>query len=438
MVDQIQRRPIGMSQEEYERRERERSMMTDRQLVGESGQMTIPRANQRRSLGEFGLDAAEGFRAGVFGTTPRFTRDRKQEELTRATIRDAQQIKRALERENPTEAVNILVDRANILDRMGEDASDTYGLRNMIQAGNIPRALDEVNTFLLESQRRGLFQGDEFRALSEQERAAYGVPAETPAKMNILTGEPETMPATLRDYIGSVPPDYRMLFDDQGNPRMELIPGSPTAREIERVNQLRQQGSLSSGTYTDKAYENMRDLRIIAETADERILPIFGPIGNLIARTTVGPAADARALVDTISASIAFDRLDAMRKASPTGGALGQVSEGELALLKATLGSLSFSQSREQFLNQLDGIMQEYERLLTILSAYPNAREYGIVAPTARQPRPGETVTNNLPDSMNIRGSLQGLRSNLGRPELPPNQTLGQGVNFTGPLGQQQ
>jgi hypothetical protein len=321
---------------------------------------------------------------------------------------------------------------------MGEDASDTYGLRNMIQAGNIPRALDEVNTFLLESQRRGLFQGDEFRALTEQERAAYGVPAETPAKMNILTGEPETMGATLRDYIGSVPPDYRMLFDDQGNPRMELIPGSPTAREIERVNQLRQQGSLSSGTYTDKAYENMRDLRIIAETADERILPVFGPIGNLVARTTVGPAADARALVDTISASIAFDRLDAMRKASPTGGALGQVSEGELNLLRSTLGSLSFSQSREQFLNQLDGIMKEYERILTILSAYPNAREYGIVAPTQRMPRPGETVQNNLPDSMNIRGSLQGLRSNLGGPELPPNQTLGQGVNFTGPLGREQ
>lgn len=437
MVDQIQRRPIGMSQEEYERRERERAMMNDRQLVGESGQMTIPRANQRRSLGEFGLDAAEGFRAGVFGTTPRFTRDTKQQELTRATIRDAQQIKRALERENPREAVSILVDRANILDNMGQDASDTYGLRNMIQAGNIPRALEEVNSFLLESQRRGLFQGDEFRALSEQERAAYGVPAETPAKMNILTGEPETMGATLRDYIGSVPPDYRMVFDDQGNPSMTLIPGSPTDRAEQKLAQMRQQGSLSSGAYTDKAYENMRDLRIIAESADERMLPIFGPIGNLIAKTTVGPAADARALVDTISASIAFDRLDAMRKASPTGGALGQVSEGELALLKATLGSLSFSQSREQFLNQLDGIMQEYERLLTILSAYPNAGEYGIVAPTQRMPRPGESMANNLPDSMNIRGSLQGLRSNLGSPELPPNQTLGQGVNFTGPLGQQ-
>jgi hypothetical protein len=438
MVDQIQRRPIGMSQEEYERRERERAMMTDRQLVGESGQMTIPRANQRRSLGEFGLDAAEGFRAGVFGTTPRFTRDRKQEELTRATIRDAQQIKRALERENPTEAVNILVDRANILDRMGEDASDTYGLRNMIQAGNIPRALDEVNTFLLESQRRGLFQGDEFRALSEQERAAYGVPAETPAKMNILTGEPETMGATLRDYIGSVPPDYRMLFDDQGNPRMELIPGSPTDRENQRIQALREQASLSSGTYTDRAYENMRDLKIIAENTDGGIVPVFGRLGNIVASTGAGPGADARALVDTIKASIAFDRLQAMRNASPTGGALGQVSEGELKLLESTLGSLSFMQSREQFLDQLEGIMSEYERILTILSAYPNAGEYGIVAPTQRMPRPGETMANNLPDSANIRGSLQGLRSNLGGPELPPNQTLGQGVNFTGPLGRQQ
>ena len=42
-----------------------------------------------------------------------------------------------------------------------------------------------------------------------------------------------------------------------------------------------------------------------------------------------------------------------MRAASPTGGALGQVSERELGFLQSVIGSLEQSQGREQFLENL-------------------------------------------------------------------------------------
>jgi hypothetical protein len=45
-----------------------------------------------------------------------------------------------------------------------------------------------------------------------------------------------------------------------------------------------------------------------------------------------------------------------MREASPTGGALGSISESELGLLKATLGSLRQSQSQEQFQANCGGL----------------------------------------------------------------------------------
>ena len=45
-------------------------------------------------------------------------------------------------------------------------------------------------------------------------------------------------------------------------------------------------------------------------------------------------------LLDTVRANSAFDRLQAMRDASPTGGALGAVSERELGLLQSAIGSL--------------------------------------------------------------------------------------------------
>ena len=62
------------------------------------------------------------------------------------------------------------------------------------------------------------------------------------------------------------------------------------------------------------------------------------------------PGTDAKALSNrlrTIQANISFDKLQAMREASPTGGALGQVSTFELQNLMAVFGSLEQSQSAE-------------------------------------------------------------------------------------------
>ena len=64
-------------------------------------------------------------------------------------------------------------------------------------------------------------------------------------------------------------------------------------------------------------------------------------------------AANLRQAITTIESSIGFDRLKKMREESPTGGALGQVSERELSLLNASLGSLSQMQSKEQLRTNL-------------------------------------------------------------------------------------
>ena len=63
------------------------------------------------------------------------------------------------------------------------------------------------------------------------------------------------------------------------------------------------------------------------------------------------PETDVRKLLiplfTTIKANIGFDKLQAMREASPTGGALGQVSNQELSSLQAVFGNLDQSQSEE-------------------------------------------------------------------------------------------
>ena len=83
-----------------------------------------------------------------------------------------------------------------------------------------------------------------------------------------------------------------------------------------------------------------------------------------------------RAELDTLKANIAFGELTAMREASKTGGALGQVSDKEGALLQAALGALDMTQSPENFKKQLQKINDSIVRWQTAIgTSQINQRE---------------------------------------------------------------
>lgn len=65
-------------------------------------------------------------------------------------------------------------------------------------------------------------------------------------------------------------------------------------------------------------------------------------------------------LLDTIKANIGFDALNAMRQNSPTGGALGNVTERELAFLQATMGSLDQAQTVGQLVDIMGQIKENF------------------------------------------------------------------------------
>ena len=86
------------------------------------------------------------------------------------------------------------------------------------------------------------------------------------------------------------------------------------------------------------------------------------------------PAKNLKTKVDTIAANLSFDTLQAMRDASPTGGALGQVSEREIELLGATVASLDIAQSPAQLRKSLSDIKTHYTNWLGTIgySVAPN------------------------------------------------------------------
>lgn len=102
---------------------------------------------------------------------------------------------------------------------------------------------------------------------------------------------------------------------------------------------------------------------------DAGILPRTGLIGAAMGKIPGSPAYDLDRTIDTIKAQVGFRELQAMREASPTGGALGQVAVRELDMLQATIASLDAGQSREQLENNLRKVKKHYENWKNAVSA---------------------------------------------------------------------
>jgi len=85
-------------------------------------------------------------------------------------------------------------------------------------------------------------------------------------------------------------------------------------------------------------------------------------VGSTLAKLPETQARDFAAELDTLKANIAFGELTAMREASKTGGALGQVSDNELRLLTSALGALDTGQSPANFRAQLSKIRESLAR----------------------------------------------------------------------------
>lgn len=91
---------------------------------------------------------------------------------------------------------------------------------------------------------------------------------------------------------------------------------------------------------------------------------VSGPTTGLVGKgASFIPGTDAYNLNQrllTIKANLGFDRLQQMRDASPTGGALGQVAVQELQALQATIGSLELGQDKKELINNLNKIEHHY------------------------------------------------------------------------------
>lgn len=115
------------------------------------------------------------------------------------------------------------------------------------------------------------------------------------------------------------------------------------------------------------------------------------------------PAHDLDALLSTVRSNVGFDKLQRMREASPTGGALGAVSDRENAMLQSVLGNLSTTQSQGQLRQNLERVRDVYLDIIHGPGNRPQADVSPSAAPFAQSISDGTVIENDRGERMMLR-----------------------------------
>lgn len=120
----------------------------------------------------------------------------------------------------------------------------------------------------------------------------------------------------------------------------------------------------------DNAGSGIKDTTgaLVVNDAISRAMPLLNGwttgIGSYLKHLPGTDAQKVSNLLATVQANIGFDKLQAMREASPTGGALGQVSERELSFLQGVFGSLEQSQTADELRYNLGLLQHVYNNII--------------------------------------------------------------------------
>lgn len=93
---------------------------------------------------------------------------------------------------------------------------------------------------------------------------------------------------------------------------------------------------------------------------------VTGFMGGMLQAVGGTDARNLRGMIDTIKANIGFAELQAMRDASPTGGALGQVAVQEINFLQSTIAALDQAQDDDILLQNLEQVADSMRRIKQI------------------------------------------------------------------------
>lgn len=186
------------------------------------------------------------------------------------------------------------------------------------------------------------------------ERPQYS--SNAPKPMQLATEKAIGVDANLSEYAGKKAIDEQMQRRQAAFEKFEGVPQAEKAF----LDLVGQHQSVDSSI--DKAIDQTNNMSAG-----------FMGMSSVVGGT---PAADLEATLSQVQADAAFSTLQAMREASKTGGALGQVSERELSLLINSRAAITQSQSPDQLRENLTKYKEQRKKSLDrVFEAYK--KDYG-------------------------------------------------------------
>jgi hypothetical protein len=162
---------------------------------------------------------------------------------------------------------------------------------------------------------------------------------------------------TLRGQdLGRIPVGYRQT--DTGG--IEPIPGGPTTTTLSPKEIQAREAKFPQANLAVKSFESKSD-SVLKDIERLRNHPGLSSITGIVAGRAPGVTAagrEALELYEKVVAGLQFKELQDMRNASPTGGALGNVSNQEGTQLRQAAGALSRVQEKPSVQNELDRIAE--------------------------------------------------------------------------------
>lgn len=281
----------------------------------------------------------------------------------------------------------------NFGDPTGLSPEMQSGMTNPVQgpvdaAGMPPQPSDTIKAF--QEFRTRYPQGIKGKEL--QDKTAPTPLYDSTGKMiGNIPQNAKVVPAASSNALPKVP-GYRYKPDGS----MEPIPGGPAAMKVKAVED--KEAAMRSATVSQAD-------AMIAKV-DQALSKVngwtTGWLGSVMSKVPGSEAVNLQKDVETIKANLAFAQLQEMRRNSPTGGALGAVSERELSLLESAVASLDTVQSTPQLRQRLNEIRTHYAN-------WKNAvQQAGAAQSAAGAPAPAANDLSSMSDEELMRMANEG------------------------------
>ena len=167
--------------------------------------------------------------------------------------------------------------------------------------------------------------------------------------------------------VGSIPAGFQLEKVD-GAWRMSVIKGGPADKKEEELGDKEKARITTSEKSQDIVLNSISKAKELFNDSTW-YEPVTGVGGAVMEWIPGSSRNDLLQRLKPIRSNISFDRLQRMRAESPTGGALGNVSNYEVDMLASVMGSLEMSQSKEQLLDTLNEIEFWYNKIVHGISS---------------------------------------------------------------------